>query len=158
MIQKETNLVVADNSGARSVRAFTLYGGSTRRSSSIGDIIKCAVKGEAIAADWCGGIAEGSVVLSGVNQDVAAEGTLDKINEAIAGFKAGTLNVFDTKNFTVGGETLTTYKADVDTDAAFEKDTEVIINGVFVESGKDFRSAPYFDLQIDGIKLLNQKF
>ena len=44
MIQKETNLVVADNSGARSVRAFTLYGGSTRKSSSIGDIIKCAVK------------------------------------------------------------------------------------------------------------------
>ena len=44
MIQKETNLVVADNSGARSVRAFTLYGGSTRKSSSIGDIIKCSVK------------------------------------------------------------------------------------------------------------------
>ena len=44
MIQKETNLVVADNSGARSVRSFTLYGGSTRKSSSIGDIIKCAVK------------------------------------------------------------------------------------------------------------------
>ena len=44
MIQKETNLVVADNSGARLVRAFTLYGGSTRKSSSIGDIIKCAVK------------------------------------------------------------------------------------------------------------------
>ena len=44
MVQKETNLVVADNSGARSVRAFTLYGGSTRKSSSIGDIIKCSVK------------------------------------------------------------------------------------------------------------------
>lgn len=44
MIQKETNLVVADNSGARSVRAFTLYGGSTRKTSSVGDIILCAVK------------------------------------------------------------------------------------------------------------------
>ena len=44
MIQKETNLVVADNSGARSVRAFTLYGGSTRKSSSVGDVILCAVK------------------------------------------------------------------------------------------------------------------
>ena len=44
MIQKETNLVVADNSGARSVRAFTLYGGSWKKSASIGDIIKCAVK------------------------------------------------------------------------------------------------------------------
>ncbi len=44
MIQKETNLVVADNSGARSVRAFNLYGGSKRKSSSIGDIILAAVK------------------------------------------------------------------------------------------------------------------
>jgi len=44
MIQKETNLVVADNSGARSVRAFTLYGGSKRKASYIGDIIQCSVK------------------------------------------------------------------------------------------------------------------
>ena len=44
MIQKETNLVVADNSGARSVRVFNLYGGSVVRSSSIGDIVLCAVK------------------------------------------------------------------------------------------------------------------
>ena len=44
MIQKETNLVVADNSGAKSVRAFNLYGGSKRKSSSIGDIILAAVK------------------------------------------------------------------------------------------------------------------
>lgn len=44
MIQKETNLVVADNSGARSVRAFNLYGGSTRKTSYVGDIILAAVK------------------------------------------------------------------------------------------------------------------
>lgn len=44
MIHNETNLVVADNSGAKSVRAFRLYGGSHRKTSSIGDIILCAVK------------------------------------------------------------------------------------------------------------------
>ena len=44
MIQTETNLVVADNSGAKSVRAFRLYGGSHRKSSSIGDVVLCAVK------------------------------------------------------------------------------------------------------------------
>ena len=44
MIQKETNLVVADNSGARSVRAFNLYGGSTRKTSYVGDVILAAVK------------------------------------------------------------------------------------------------------------------
>ncbi|HNX16301.1 MAG TPA: 50S ribosomal protein L14 [Bacilli bacterium] len=44
MIQKETNLVVADNSGARSVRVFNLYGGSHRKSSSLGDVVLAAVK------------------------------------------------------------------------------------------------------------------
>ncbi len=44
MIQNETNLVVADNSGARSVRVFRLKGGSNRKSSGIGDIVTCAVK------------------------------------------------------------------------------------------------------------------
>ena len=44
MIQKETNLKVADNSGAKSVRAFTLYGGSFKKSASIGDIVLAAVK------------------------------------------------------------------------------------------------------------------
>ena len=119
-------------------------------------IIRCVSKGEAIAADWCGGIEQGSVVLTGVNQDVAAEGTVDAIKAAVADFKAGKINVFDTKNFTVEGKTVTTYTADVDTDAAFAPDTEAIENGVFTESTK--RSAPYFDLRIDGITLLNQKF
>ena len=44
MIHNETNLVVADNSGARSVRVFRLYGGSNRKTSSIGDVVLCAVK------------------------------------------------------------------------------------------------------------------
>ncbi len=119
-------------------------------------MVKNAIEGTPIAADWCGGIKEGSVVLSGINQDVAAEGTLDAINQAIEEFKAGTLHVFDTSKFTVNGETLTTYSADVDTDAAFTPDTEVIKDGYFHES--EYRSAPYFDLIIDGITELNQKF
>ena len=44
MVQNETNMVVADNSGAKSVRIFRLYGGSKRKSSSIGDICLCSVK------------------------------------------------------------------------------------------------------------------
>ncbi len=119
-------------------------------------MVECVVKGTPIAADWCGGIAEGSVVLSGINLDVAAEGTVDAINAAIEQFKAGTLNVFDTSKFTVDGKTLTTYLADVDTDAAYTPDTEVIKDGYFHES--EYRSAPYFDLIIDGITELNQKF
>ena len=44
MVQNETNMVVADNSGAKSVRIFRLYGGSKRKSSSIGGIVLCSVK------------------------------------------------------------------------------------------------------------------
>ena len=122
-------------------------------------IITQVVKGEKIAADWCGGIKEGSVVLSGINLDVAAEGTVEAIEKAIAEFKAGTLKVFDTSKdnyILVGGKKLTSYVADVDTDAAFEKDTEVVLNGYFNESS--FRSAPYFDILIDGIENLNTKY
>ena len=119
-------------------------------------IIGQTVKGEEIAADWCGGIAEGSVVLTGINQDVAAEGTFEKIQALVEDIKAGKLNIFDTANFTVGGEALNSYKADVDTDAAYTADTEVIADGYFHES--EFRSAPCFDLRIDGINLLNEKF
>jgi basic membrane protein A len=114
------------------------------------------MKGEAIATDWTGTIATGSVVLTDVNTAVAAPGTVEALAKITEELKNGTRNVFDTANFTVGGAPLTSYKADVDTDAAFEKDTEVIENGVFFES--KFRSAPYFDLQIDGIKLLNTNF
>lgn len=119
-------------------------------------IIKCVVKGEAIKTDWCGGIEEGSVILTGVNLDVAAKGTVEKIKEVIEKFKSGTLHVFDTDNFTVDGKKLENYKADVDSDAAFTPDTEVVSDGYFHES--EFRSAPYFDLRIDGINLLNEKF
>ena len=122
-------------------------------------IISCVVKGEAIAADWCGGIAEGSVVLTGINQDVAAEGTVEAIKEAVKTLNDGSVKVFDTAKegfITVGDKALDTYKADVDTDAAFTPDTEVVKDGYFHES--EYRSAPYFDVKIDGITLLNEKF
>ena len=119
-------------------------------------IITSALEGEAIAADWCYGIEEGSVALTAVNENVAAAGTQDAIDDAIAKFANGELHVFDTATFTVGGETLTSYMADVDTDANYTPDTEVISDGYFHES--EMRSAPYFDLRIDGITTLNEKY
>lgn len=44
MVIQETNLVVADNSGARLVRVFRQYGGSHKKTSSLGDIVLRAVK------------------------------------------------------------------------------------------------------------------
>lgn len=43
-IQKETNLEVADNSGAKSMRVFHLYGSTGKKDAKIGDIVRCAVK------------------------------------------------------------------------------------------------------------------
>jgi large subunit ribosomal protein L14 len=44
MIQTQSNLEVADNSGARKVMCIKVLGGSKRRYASIGDVIVCAVK------------------------------------------------------------------------------------------------------------------
>ena len=119
-------------------------------------IIECAVKGQAIDSDWCGDIATNSVVLSGINEGVAAEGTEAKMKEAIDAFKAGTLKVFATDKFTVDGKKLDQYLADVDGD--FKGETNVVHDGYFDESNaKDFRSAPYFDIIIDGVTNLNKE-
>ena len=118
--------------------------------------IKAAQGGEAIDVDWTGNLSTGSVVLTDINEDAAAEGTVEAVDEAKAKLEAGELQVFDTATFTVEGKALDSYKADVDTDADFTPDTEVIEDGAFMES--KFRSAPYFDLQIDGINLLDTKF
>lgn len=119
-------------------------------------IVNCVANGEAIAADWCKGIGEGSVVLTELNDAVAAEGTAEAIAEAEEKLVSGELHVFDTTTFTVDGAAVDSYMADVDTDADYTPDTEVISDGYFHES--EMRSAPYFDLRIDGITTLNEMF
>ncbi|MBR5071855.1 MAG: BMP family ABC transporter substrate-binding protein [Oscillospiraceae bacterium] len=120
------------------------------------EAIKAKMNGTSLPTDYTGTIATGSVKLTEVNDKAAAAGTSEAIETAKKALQAGTLHVFDTSTFTVGGETLTSYLADVDTDPAYTPDTEVIENGYFNESAK--RSAPYFDLQIDGITLLDTAF
>ena len=119
-------------------------------------IINAKLAGEAIAVDWCEGFEVGSVKLTDINEAVAAKGTKEALEDAKAKLIAGEIKVFDASTFTVEGKTLDSYKADVDTDEAYTPDTEVITDGYFHES--EFRSAPYFDLQIDGITLLNSAF
>ncbi len=119
-------------------------------------MIGCVISGEEIAADWTGTIESGSVVLTDVNEAVAAAGTTEALEEVRAALLDGSLHVFDTSTFTVDGETLAGYQADVDTDADYTADTQAISDGYFHES--EYRSAPYFDIQIDGITLLDQAF
>lgn len=118
--------------------------------------VTAAAGGEAMAVDWTGTLATGSVVLSPLNGRVAAAGTQERIDDARAQLINGTLHVFDVYTFTKDGRRITSYLADVDTDPGYEGDTEAIIDGVFQESV--FRSAPYFDLLIDGVTLLNTAF
>ena len=132
-------------------------------------LIYNTIKGIEIPADYTGTIKTGSVVLTNLNGDVMAEGTKEAIVAAREKLAKGQLDVFNTANFTVtkaedknvnatvdtAGKLLG-YKADVDTDEKYTPDTEVVANGVFQES--KFRSAPYFDIQIDGITLLNAKY
>ena len=119
-------------------------------------IINAVNNNEEIVYDWCEGFEAGSVALTEINEAVAAKGTKEAIEDAKAKLIAGETHVFDTANFTVEGKKLDSYLADVDTDANYEKDTEVIADGYFHES--EFRSAPYFDINIDGITLLNSMF
>lgn len=112
-------------------------------------VIDAVAKGESFDADWTGTIATGSVELLELNAAVAAEGTQAKLDEVKAQFEAGTLHVYDTDTFTVKGEKLDTYLADVDDDGTFTGETEAVSDGYFHES--EYRSAPYFDLLIDGI-------
>lgn len=58
MIQQETQLKVADNSGAKRVKCFKVLGGSKRRYAQVGDIIVCSVQD----AEPEGGVKKGDVV------------------------------------------------------------------------------------------------
>lgn len=119
-------------------------------------MINCVKEGKVIDTDSCYGLKEGAVVLTEVNEKAAAKGTQEAIDAAMKKLEDGSVKVFDIDTFTVGGEKLTSYMADVDTDAEYTPDTEAISDGYFHES--EYRSAPYFAVEIDGITLLDRNY
>ena len=117
------------------------------------EVIKAVADGIEFPQDWSKGLKEGAVVLTALNEDLVAPGTAEKLAEVEAGLKDGSIQVFDTKTFTVGGEELTQAFA-LDTDGDFAPDKEeAVFDGAFHESY--FQSAPYFAIDIDGIELMN---
>ena len=105
-----------------------------------------------VPTDYSAGIAEGAQMISTLGPN-CAEGTQEAVDAAWAGIADGSIKVFDTSKFTVGGETVTSAFA-LDTDGDWVNDTaEAIVDGAFMESVH--RSAPYFSLRIDGITELN---
>ena len=126
-------------------------------------MVNAVIGGYKIQDEYCGGFAEGSVQLTELNRDafltesayLMAKGIVEDLAE---GF--GDMYVFDSGLFTVdGGKTLETYMANVHDDAEFKGDTEVMKKVVdydrtyYVFQESKFRSAPYFDIIIDGIKV-----
>lgn len=113
--------------------------------------INAVKSGDAIPTDYVGTIETGSVVLTDLGAKAPAAGTAEKLAEVKAGLQDGSIKVFDTAKFTVDGKTVDSYLADVDDMGDYVGETEVIKDGAFLES--EFRSAPYFDLDIDGITI-----
>ncbi len=110
------------------------------------------MNGEKFDTNWAEGFESDAVALTPLGPNVAP-GTQEKVDEVIAALKAGTLHVFDTSTFTVGGQPVTAAFA-TDTDGDFVQDAdEAIIDGYYHESY--FQSAPSFTLRIDGITELN---
>ena len=141
--------------------------------------IDAVKEGKSIDTDWTGTIATESVQITELGKKAPAAGTQAKLDEVKAKLKSGEIKVFDCSTFTVNNAKadtsdfskasyitmdadghLTGYLADVDFDKAYTGDTEAIKKSgdtyYFAES--EFRSAPYFNIQIDGINYLNTAF
>ena len=84
MIQQETRLKVADNTGAKELLCIRVLGGSGRRYANIGDIIVCAVKSAAPGGDVKKGDVVKAVIVrsaTGIRRD---DGTYIRFDENAA--------------------------------------------------------------------------
>lgn len=129
-------------------------------------LIEAFMNNQTIPQNWAEGFSKDAVAITKLGPS-CAEGTEAYVNDVIAKIKDGTLHVFDTSKFTVGGETITTYNPslsymDFSTDpitVVYEGPVVEAIktdaNGVSYFDESSFRSAPYFDLRIDGITEIN---
>jgi len=108
--------------------------------------VEAAINGSEIATDWCQGYVDGAVAIAPLNDAAIAEGTTDVVADIEGQLKAGTLHVFDTATFTIGGSSIEELIAEGGDFAKFEA---YVSDGYFHES--EVQSAPAFELRIDGI-------
>ena len=113
------------------------------------EAVQAVLDGKEIPKDWSQGYADGAVLLTPLNEAIAAEGTQEAIEAAEAGLKDGSLQVF------AGPLHGVSYNPD-----GSEKDVLDLAEGeAFIESdvagGKT--SAPYFDYIVDGITVVSDQ-
>ena len=118
--------------------------------------IGAVMDGKSFDTDWCGSLETGSVVLTAVNEKAAAEGTQDALDIISFELMSGTRHAYDVSTFTVDGEELSTFAPQPATDGDFDSSIELVYDGYLHES--EYRSAPYLDITIDGITLLDTAF
>ena len=107
---------------------------------------KAVMNGESFDVDWSKGYSDNAVYITPINTKVATSDAVAKTNAAIEGIKNGSIKVFDTKSFTVGGKSIETLIAE---GGDFAKYAQYVSNGAFNE--QNGFAAPAFDLRIDGI-------
>ena len=146
-------------------------------------LFKAYEDGKEIPQNWAEGYDADAVAITKLG-DSCAEGTADKVAEVEAALKDGSLHVFDTSKFTVTGKNVkknednglnleiddngavTSNKIDLSIidfatgDVTYKGDTvEAIVkddNGATYFDESSLRSAPYFQIRIDGITELNK--
>ena len=84
MIQEETNLTVADNSGAKSVRCIRVLGGSDRRYAGVGDVIVVSVKSAIPGGTVKKGEVSRAVIVRTVKETRRKDGSYIKFDENAA--------------------------------------------------------------------------
>ena len=113
--------------------------------------VQSVIEGTAIDTDWSKGVKDGADAITELNDKTVAKGTKEKVEEAQKGIEDGTIHVFGTSKFTVGGKTLEELVESGDEDAT--KLQSYIKDGYFHESdvAGGMTSAPAFTFIIDGI-------
>ena len=91
MIQQETDLEVADNTGAKRIRCFKVLGGSRRRYARVGDVIVCSVK----EADPKAQVKKGDVVKAVI---VRTKGSIRRKDGSLLRFYDNAGVIIDDKN------------------------------------------------------------
>ena len=121
--------------------------------------VQSVIDGTAIDTDWSQGLADGSCLITPLNEATIAEGTAEKVAEVEEAIKSGSLHVFDTTTFTVDGSSLEDYIAahadEFAEGGAYQFMDTHVADGYFHES--EPTSAPAFAMIIDGITSVTQE-
>lgn len=107
---------------------------------------KAVMEGKPFPVDWSKGYEENAVLITPINPKVAPANAKAETDKAIQAIKSGTLKVFSTSTFTIGGKSLESLIA---SGGDYAKYAKYVSGGAFNE--QNGFSAPAFDLRIDGI-------